>query len=225
MWTLILFWVNVFKRCIMLTFFLLRISFESIISRSARERYAKDFVHYFNEKRRKFRLKFVYGILPAFVFYTDKYVPRNVAGVAYENLVFIRPEYRENEEFLVHELTHVKQYYRYLFTFRSLHRAYGKNPVPFEIEAVRAEVEYIRKKAGEGAAIRAALERVEALRQEYGSKIDRYKVYKLITEPPRASLPRHIITAVRIVVRKLRIGLALLFQESIGTRSAQTNKL
>ncbi len=198
-----LFWVNVFKESFLLTFFLVKVVFESIISRSARERYVRDFVHYFNERRRKFRLRFVYGILPAFVFYTNKYVPKNAAGVVYGNLIFIRPEFRDNEEVLVHELAHVKQHYQYLFTFRSFRKAYGKNPVPFEIGTTRAEVEYVRKKEDEGAAIKIALERVETLRREYGFKIDQYKTYKLITEPPRKSFLGPIITVVRTLIRKL----------------------
>lgn len=220
MWTLILFWMNVFKECALLTFFLLKVVFESVVSRSARKQYARDFIRYFNKQKDKFRLKFVYGVFPAFIFYTNKYVPDNAAGVAYGNLVFIHPEFRDDEETLVHELAHVKQHYRYLFTFRSFRRAYGENPLPFEIEAARAEVEYRRRKEGEGSATKLALECVERLNREYGV-IDTYKVYKLLTKP---SLQEHIIILIRAVTRGLRTKLPLLFQVHLGTRNMQTNK-
>lgn len=62
-----------------------------------------------------FKLKFVFGILPVIVHYTDK-VKEGFAGTAQGPYVRIRPKYRHDKGLLEHELMHVKQGYTGLLT-------------------------------------------------------------------------------------------------------------
>lgn len=96
-------------------------------------------------------IKFVYGILPALVVYTD-HVPEGSAGCANAMVVRIRPQYVNDEGLLQHELTHVKQAYRLLFLFHALlyllddcYRLHA------EVEAYRKQLEYSADKVTDAA--------------------------------------------------------------------------
>ena len=60
----------------------------------------------------KFEIISVYRFLPAFVFFTDKTIPKQFAGMTNLNVIRIRPKYEHDKGLLEHELTHVKQFYR-----------------------------------------------------------------------------------------------------------------
>lgn len=55
----------------------------------------------------------VYKIFPAFIVYTDKFIPEGGEGRAIGIVALIRPRSREIKTLKKHELIHVKQCYRY----------------------------------------------------------------------------------------------------------------
>ena len=88
------------------------------------------------------KLKFVYGFLPAIVFYTDKLIPKRFGAYTIGPIVLIRPKYKDNEGLLQHELTHVKQMYRTLLLhglFYLLSKGYRLRA---EVEAYRVQLQY-----------------------------------------------------------------------------------
>ena len=90
------------------------------------------------------KIKFVYGIFPALVFYTDK-IKEGFGGVTNGPIVRIRKKYENTDEGLLqHELTHVKQWYRTLMThpiWYGLSQSYRLNA---EIEAYKKQASYYR---------------------------------------------------------------------------------
>ena len=88
------------------------------------------------------KIKFVYGILPAFVFYTER-VPIAVAGRANAFVVRIRPSYAGDEGILQHELTHVKQAYRLLLIGHAMLYIFSKRyRYAAEVEAYKAQLRH-----------------------------------------------------------------------------------
>ena len=91
------------------------------------------------------KIKFVYGILPAFVFVSDRLVKDGASAQARGPLIFMKPglamslAFANGRAVLAHELVHVRQWYRTFFThpFRyKLSQVYRANA---EIEAYRAQ--------------------------------------------------------------------------------------
>lgn len=56
-----------------------------------------------------FKIKFVFKFFPVLVWYTDK-VMKGFAGGTVLNFIRIRPEYKDDEGLLRHELVHVEQW-------------------------------------------------------------------------------------------------------------------
>jgi len=71
----------------------------------------------------KMKVYWVYKILPAFVFFTERFIPKKyqVAVTRFFICVFVRPNHIHQKCFIEHELTHVKQTYRTLFLFPFLY--------------------------------------------------------------------------------------------------------
>ena len=91
-------------------------------------------------------LKFVYGVLPAFVIYNDKLVPEKFGGITRCMFIFMKSKYRADDGLLQHELTHVKQFYRTL-GFSLIMYALSKNyRFSAEVEAYKAQSEYYKNK-------------------------------------------------------------------------------
>jgi hypothetical protein len=57
----------------------------------------------------------VYNVCPSFVFYTNNIINKKSTGVTKGIFVIIKPNYKNDNIILTHELTHVKQTYRYCF--------------------------------------------------------------------------------------------------------------
>lgn len=88
------------------------------------------------------QLRFVYKVLPAFIFYTD-WFPEKFGGMAFGPIVLIRPKYKDRDEGLVqHELTHVKQWCRTLGLSGVLYRFSQRHRVQCEVEAYRVQASY-----------------------------------------------------------------------------------
>jgi len=87
------------------------------------------------------KLQFVYGVLPAYVFYTDHIADVN-AGCANGFVVRIRPHCRADEGLLKHELTHVRQWYRTLGLHSLLYLISPKYRLSAEVEAYREQALY-----------------------------------------------------------------------------------
>jgi hypothetical protein len=85
-------------------------------------------------------IKFVYGILPCFISYSDD-IPIDSAGIASGIFIKIRPDYKDDDGLLEHELTHIKQFY----TTFMLHGILYKNSKTYrlnsEIEAYKVQLE------------------------------------------------------------------------------------
>lgn len=92
-------------------------------------------------------IRFVYGILPALVIYTER-LPEGFGGCANAMIVRIRPKYEGDEGLLQHELTHVKQAYRLLILFHALLYLFCDSyRLRAEVEAYRKQLEYSTYKA------------------------------------------------------------------------------
>lgn len=84
--------------------------------------------------------KYVYKILPVYVFF-DSSKPEH-AGLAKGNHVYIKSGYERDTGLLEHELTHVKQFYRYLGLFYCILRLFKKGRLKFEVEAYKKQLQY-----------------------------------------------------------------------------------
>lgn len=75
------------------------------------------------------------------VFYTNKHVDKDKAGKAIACFIFIKPEYKDDIGLLIHEQTHVKQFWRKPFThcYKLLKQEYM---LECELEAYANQIEY-----------------------------------------------------------------------------------
>lgn len=89
-------------------------------------------------------LKFVYKICPVIVMYVDEGV-KGFAGYSYGPLVKIKKSYKDDVGLLEHELTHSRQFYRYLGTWGLFYLS-AKFRYKFEFEAYKVQLSF----AGEG---------------------------------------------------------------------------
>ena len=86
------------------------------------------------------KIKFVYGVLPAFVFYTDRIMKDWMDAMAMGPFVFVRKSWQTNEPLLTHELVHVKQFYRTLGLLGIFYKVSAKFRLRMELEAYRAQL-------------------------------------------------------------------------------------
>ena len=61
-------------------------------------------------------VKHVYKVCPAFIIYTDVYLDSGSCGAARGIIVLINPKSRDDQTVIDHELIHIQQSYRSLFT-------------------------------------------------------------------------------------------------------------
>lgn len=87
------------------------------------------------------KIKFVYGILPAFVFHTDKIIKSHFDAMAFGPVILIRKSWKDNIPLLKHELVHVKQYYRYLGLMGLFYHLSRKFRLKFELEAHKVQLD------------------------------------------------------------------------------------
>jgi len=86
------------------------------------------------------KIKFVYGIFPAFIFYTDS-IKKFKAGVAYFMFIKIKKKYQYDVGLLNHEILHVKQLYKLLIIFHViLYRFNERYRYKCELEAYRVQL-------------------------------------------------------------------------------------
>jgi len=78
--------------------------------------------------------KFVYGILPAIISYTDD-MSEDFAGITKRFIIKIRLKNRNDNGLLQHELVHVKQWYRTFMLHSLLYNLSKKYRLNSEIEA------------------------------------------------------------------------------------------
>ena len=89
------------------------------------------------------KVMFVYKVLPAFILYTKKGIKSTMAATARGPVIFIHPDFKGSKGLLVHELTHVKQWYRWLGIGYSLLYKFSKRfQMNMEIEAYREHMKY-----------------------------------------------------------------------------------
>jgi len=88
------------------------------------------------------KLMFVYGILPALVFYTDS-LKELVGGSTNGPIIRIRPRYKDVDAgILQHELTHVKQWYRTFATHGLWKLLFESYKLRSEVEAYKVQAQY-----------------------------------------------------------------------------------
>jgi hypothetical protein len=85
-------------------------------------------------------VKHVYKICPVFIVYTNKILKDNEIAACKNIFVFIRPELKNDERVLKHELTHAKQSYRYCFTTWIFMNISDEYLARFEAEAYATEI-------------------------------------------------------------------------------------
>lgn len=83
------------------------------------------------------KIQFVYKILPAFIFNLSD---ESMDGKTLFNLVFIKDD--APMEVLIHELVHVKQFYRTFGLFSLLYRFSSSKRFMYECEAYKAMIDY-----------------------------------------------------------------------------------
>jgi hypothetical protein len=83
------------------------------------------------------------------IFYTNKFVDEGKAGKAIACFIFIRPEYKSDIGLLIHEQTHVKQFWRN--PFKMLFTIPEKQTIlQREIEAYTEQINYyVEQKMGD----------------------------------------------------------------------------
>ena len=93
----------------------------------------------------KLRLKFVYGICPALIFVVRQFGLNGLQGNARSFMVFIRRDHWGEEALLEHELTHVKQFYRFfplIPTHAILYKFSKKYRLNCEVEAYKKQLSF-----------------------------------------------------------------------------------
>lgn len=124
-------------------------------------------------------IKFVYGCLPAFVIYNDRLVQKKFGGNTWLMFIVMREKYRgHNAGLLEHELTHVKQGYRTLFTCWIWYWLSKKYRLKMEVEAYRAQVAYYRSIGVE----RSYTQLAESLATKYNLDISREDAIELLRD-------------------------------------------
>ncbi len=87
----------------------------------------------------KIRLKFVYGICPAFIFYVKTL---GSDGETRGMLIRIRISRFYMKDILGHELVHVRQFYRMPIIHGILYYLWGRYRLRCEVEAYREQLSY-----------------------------------------------------------------------------------
>jgi len=82
-----------------------------------------------------FKIKTIYKIFPVLVVYTNKFLKEPFVGVSWGPIIFIRPEMRNNEIVLEHELVHSKQFFRTFGLQALLYKISDKKKLYYELEA------------------------------------------------------------------------------------------
>lgn len=93
-------------------------------------------------------MKTVYKILPVFVNYGDFGVPDKFGACTRAIFVFIRKKYQDDTGLLMHEKTHVKQFYRTLGLHPFLYLLSKTYRLKSEVEAYREQLKWKPYNAG-----------------------------------------------------------------------------
>jgi len=91
------------------------------------------------------KIKFVYGILPAFIFYV-KTLGDFAAGRSNGFIIRVVEKYKDDEGLLEHELQHCRQFYRTLGIHGLLYKFSKKYRYEAEVEAYRIQLKYCQDK-------------------------------------------------------------------------------
>lgn len=89
------------------------------------------------------KIKFVYKILPAFIFVSENLEPQ-FGGKTNGPVIRIREKYQNDDGLLHHELTHVKQWYRTLFLHSLLYKFSLLYRLDSEVEAYKEQLKYYK---------------------------------------------------------------------------------
>ena len=118
-------------------------------------------------------IRFVYGVLPALVIYTDKMRrPQSTGGYAKGFCIKIRAKHRYDTGLLEHELTHVKQWYRTLSLHSFLYMCSKWYRKISETEAYRVQLKYAKN-------------REKAIERFANAMVDKYKLGITVEEARR----------------------------------------
>lgn len=88
------------------------------------------------------KIKFVYGILPAIIVYTNNIADTRFGAIANGPLIRMRPKYITDHGLHEHELTHVKQWWRTLGLHGLLYAMSARYRLNSEIEAYREQLKF-----------------------------------------------------------------------------------
>ena len=80
-------------------------------------------------------IKTVYKVLPAFIIYTNRFIDDGFSGKAFGNIILIKPHYKNDKCLLMHELVHVKQFYKTFGLHSVLYKLSEAYRLKCEIEA------------------------------------------------------------------------------------------
>lgn len=78
----------------------------------------------------------------SFIFYTNRFIPKDYAACTRGPCIFIRPEYRGDIGLLEHEKVHVRQWVRTLGVHSILYLMSKKYRLRAEVEAYRKQLVY-----------------------------------------------------------------------------------
>lgn len=120
------------------------------------------------------KLKCIYGLLPALVWYTDKISDTRFGGVTNGPLIRIRPKYINDRGLLEHELVHVEQWWRTLGMHGILYKLSSKYRLTSEIKAYRTQLQLSRPSAVDWM--------VKAIQTKYDLDASAEEIFKLLSE-------------------------------------------
>lgn len=105
------------------------------------------------------------------VFVTSRLLPARFDGYSFGPVVLVRPD--SSAALLVHEQTHVRQFWRYLGLNGLLYEFSSNWRLRFELEAYRAQLAVAGPAAAQGMA--------SSLASNYGLDITQEEAYRLLT--------------------------------------------
>jgi hypothetical protein len=89
------------------------------------------------------KIRLIWKFIPVPIFITNWLIPSKFAGYHIVDIVLIRPEYKDDEGLIQHELTHVKQNIR-TFMWSGIRQYWDKNhKLDRECEAYAVQLQYV----------------------------------------------------------------------------------
>lgn len=88
-----------------------------------------------------FKFKFIYKFIPVLILFTNKLQKDWTIGRSFGVFVVIRPEHKDNNEIIDHEIVHCKQFYRTFGVHAILYSTVRSYRLKAELEAYETRIQ------------------------------------------------------------------------------------